>query len=253
MSMKTPTTTAARPHRLLATLLGVVVLGAVLPACAPLMVGGAALTSAMVVTDRRSSGAQLDDQGIELRAANRLRDQMGTRARISVTSYNRRALLTGEVANAADKALAEQVVKQVDNVSVVYNELGIANSPTFKEKTEDALVTGKVKAAMVDTKNLPTSAFKVVTERGTVYLMGRVTQREADKATEVTRTTTGVQRVVRVLEIISEDELGRISSSPSNSAAPAPAAAPMAPPAPAPVSNSQPSTATVGQPIPSPK
>ncbi len=182
-----------------------------LSACAPLAVGGAALTGAMVVGDRRSSGTQLDDQGIELRAANRFRDQMGSRARINVTSYNRRLLLTGEVANTRDKELAETIGKQVDNVAQVYNELEIANSPSFTEKAEDSLLTGKVKAGMVDAKQISSTAFKVVTERGTVYLMGRVTQREADVATQVVRTTKGVGRVVRLLEIISEEELARIA------------------------------------------
>lgn len=181
-----------------------------LSACTPLVVGGAALTGAMVVGDRRSSGAQLDDQGIELRAANRLRDQLGTRARINVTSYNRRLLMTGEVANANDKALAETVGKQVDNVLMVYNELDIANSPSFTEKAEDSLLTGRVKAGLLDTKQISTNSFKVVSERGTVFLMGRVTQREADIATQVARTTKGAQRVVRVLEIITEEELNRM-------------------------------------------
>jgi osmotically-inducible protein OsmY len=197
--------------RLTVAVLSLAAAAATLSACAPLAVGGAALTGAMVVGDRRSSGAQLDDQGIELRAASRLRDQMGTRARISVTSYNRRVLLTGEVANANDKALAETVAKQVDNVLMVYNELGIANSPSFTESAEDSLLTGKVKAGLLDTKQISTNSFKVVSERGTVYLMGRVTQREADIATQVARTTKGAQRVVRVLEIISEEELARIS------------------------------------------
>jgi osmotically-inducible protein OsmY len=197
--------------RLTLAVLSLAAAAATLSACAPLAVGGAALTGAMVVGDRRSSGAQLDDQGIELRAANRLRDQMGSRARISVTSYNRRALLTGEVANTRDKELAETIVKQVDNVTIVHNELDVANSPTFTEKAEDSLLTGKVKASLLDTKQVSTNAFKVVTERGTVFLMGRVTQREADIATQVARTTKGVQRVVRVLEIITEEELARIA------------------------------------------
>jgi osmotically-inducible protein OsmY len=197
--------------RLTVAVLSLAAAAATLSACAPLAVGGAALTGAMVVGDRRSSGAQLDDQGIELRAANRLRDQMGSRARISVTSYNRRALLTGEVANTRDKELAETIVKQVDNVAIVHNELDVANSPTFTEKAEDSLLTGKVKAALLDTKQVSTNAFKVVSERGTVFLMGRVTQREADIATQVARTTKGAQRVVRLLEIISEEELARIA------------------------------------------
>ncbi|HAX19302.1 MAG TPA: transporter [Hydrogenophaga sp.] len=196
--------------RLAASILGVAALAATVSACAPLMVGGAAMTGAVVATDRRSSGAQLDDQGIELRAANRLRDAMGSRARISVTSYNRRALLTGEVANERDKALAYEIVAKTDNVASVFNELDITNSPTFKEKAEDTLLTGRVKAGLVDTKNLSTNSFKVVSERGSVFLMGRVTQREADQATEVARTTKGAQRVVRLFEIITEEELARM-------------------------------------------
>ena len=197
--------------RLTLAVLSVAAAAATLSACAPLAVGGAALTGAMVAGDRRSSGSQLDDQGIELRAANRLREQMGSRARISVTSYNRRALLTGEVGSVRDKELAESIVKQVDNVAVVHNELDVANSPTFTEKAEDTLLTGKVKAGLIDTKQISAGGIKTFTERGTTYIMGRVTQREADIATQVARTTKGVQRVVRLLEIISEEELARIA------------------------------------------
>lgn len=201
-----------RSHgRLTLVALAIAAGAATLSACAPLAVGGAALTGAMVAGDRRSSGTQLDDQGIELRAASRIRDQMGSRARISVTSYNRRALLTGEVGNARDKELAETLVRQVDNVQGVYNELDVANSPSFTERAEDSLLTGKVKAGLLDSKQVSSNAFKVVSERGTVFLMGRVTQREADIATQVARTTKGAQKVVRVLEIITEEELARIA------------------------------------------
>ena len=150
--------------------------------------------------------------GGELRAANRLSDTFGGRARISVTSYNRRVLLTGEVANERDRQLAEDTVKKIDNVNQVYNELGITNSPTFTEKAADTLLTGRVKAGLVDTKKLSANSFKVVSERSTVYLMGRVTQREADQATEVARTTKGAQRVVRVFEILTEEELARMAT-----------------------------------------
>ncbi len=199
-----------RRSRLAAIALATVLLGATVSACAPLMMGGAAVGSALVATDRRTSGAQLDDQTIELRAANRLRDQMGTRARLDVTSYNRRVLLTGEVVSARDKELAGQVVAQVANVANVVNELDVANSPTLRERTADTLLTGRVKAAMLDAKDLSANSFKVVTNRGTVFLMGRVTQREADRATEIVRNTSSVQRVVRVLEIISDEELSRL-------------------------------------------
>lgn len=196
----------------LRTTLGLTLLTSALSACAPLLVGGAVGSTVLVATDRRTSGTQLEDQGIELRSANRLRDQMGTRARISVTSFNRRVLLTGEVANARDKALAEQIVSEVDNVQGLVNELGITASPSLGQQANDTLTTGKVKAALVDTKDLSANAFKVVSERGSTYLMGRVTQREADRATEVTRSVSGVQRVVRVLEIISDEELRRIQA-----------------------------------------
>lgn len=208
-----------RRSRLAAIALTSVLLGVTVSACAPLMMGGAAVGSALVATDRRTSGAQLDDQTIELRAANRLRDQMGTRARLDVTSYNRRVLLTGEVASARDKELAGQIVAQVANVANVVNELDVANSPTLRERTADTLLTGRVKAAMLDAKDLSANSFKVVTNRGTVFLMGRVTQREADRATEIVRNTSSVQRVVRVLEIISDEELSRLQPQ----SAPAPA------------------------------
>ena len=209
-----------RTARACAALLCVSALGAALSACAPILLGGAAV-GALVATDRRTSGAQLEDEGIELRAAGRVRENLGERAHVNVTSYNRQVLLTGEVPSAQDKQLAEQVVARVENVRSIVNELAVLGNSTLTQRSSDALTTGKVKAAMVDSKDLFANAFKVLTERGTTYLMGRVTQREANRATEITRGTGGVQKVVRVLEIISEDELQRIlPSSPPPPAAP---------------------------------
>ncbi len=185
-----------------------------LSACAPLMIGSA-VGGAMVATDRRTSGAQLEDQGIELRATNRLRDQLGERGNVSVTSYNRQVLLTGEVPTEADKAAVEKTVAGVDNVRGIVNELAVLGASSLTQRSSDTLITGRVKAAMVDARDLSANAVKVVTTRGTVYLMGRVTQREADRATEITRNTQGVQRVVRVLEIISEEELARLLPQPT--------------------------------------
>jgi osmotically-inducible protein OsmY len=185
-----------------------------LSACAPLMIGSA-VGGAMVASDRRTSGAQLEDQGIELRASNRLRDQLGERGNVSVTSYNRQVLLTGEVPTEADKAAVEKTVAGVDNVRGIVNELAVLGASSLTQRSSDALITGRVKAAMVDARDLSANAVKVVTARGTVYLMGRVTQREADRATELTRNTQGVQRVVRVLEIISEEELARLLPQPT--------------------------------------
>lgn len=207
--------------RLLTVALTSLVALTALSACTPLLVGGAAVTGAIVVNDRRTSGAQLEDQAIELKAGNRIKDEVGSRARALVTSYNRRVLLTGEVANERDKVLIGEIASRVENVSAVQNELEITNSPTLRERAADTVVTGRVKAAFVDVNQIPSSAFKVTTERGTVYLMGRVTQREADYATQVARNTQGVRRVVRVLEIISDEELARMA--PSATSAPAPA------------------------------
>lgn len=193
-----------------------------LTACVPLVVGGAMAGGSLVATDRRTSGAQLEDEGIELRAANQIRSTLGTRVRVNVTSYNRQVLLTGEVPNLQDKQLVEQVVSRVENVASVVNELAVLNSPSLMERSSDALVTGRIKAMLLDSRDLQSNAFKVVTERGTTYLMGRVTQREADQATNVVRTTPGVQKVIRLFEIISDQELARMLPTPS--AKPRPAA-----------------------------
>ncbi|MCP5282036.1 MAG: BON domain-containing protein [Rhodoferax sp.] len=194
--------------RLCATALCVASLGSMLSACAPIMLGGAAM-GALVATDRRTSGTQLEDEGIELRSIGRINENLGDRVHVNVTSYNRQVLLTGEVPSAQDKQLVEQIVSRVDNVRLVANELAVLGSSSLTQRSSDSLITGKVKAAMVDSKDLFANAFKVVTERGIVYLMGRVTQREADRATDIARSTGGVQKVVRLLEIISEEELQR--------------------------------------------
>jgi osmotically-inducible protein OsmY len=194
--------------RLCATALCVASLGSMLSACAPIMLGGAAM-GALVATDRRTSGTQLEDEGIELRSIGRINENLGDRVHVNVTSYNRQVLLTGEVPSAQDKQLVEQIVSRVDNVRLVANELAVLGSSSLTQRSSDSLITGKVKAAMVDSKDLYANAFKVVTERGIVYLMGRVTQREADRATDIARSTGGVQKVVRLLEIISEEELQR--------------------------------------------
>lgn len=195
--------------KLCATVVCVASLGGLLSACVPLMVGGAAVGSALVATDRRTSGTQLEDEGIELRSIGRINENLGSRVHVNVISYNRQVLLTGEVPSAQDKQLVEQIVSQVDNVRLVANELAVLGASSLTQRSSDALITGKVKAAMIDSMDLFANSFKVVTERGTVYLMGRVTQREADRATDIARSTGGVQKVVRLLEVITEEELQR--------------------------------------------
>ena len=215
-----------------ASLLAAIALAGALSACAPLVIGGAAV-GAIMAFDRRTSGAQLDDEGIELRGASRLRDALGGRGHVNINSYNRQVLLTGEVPNEQLKQTVEQVVSRVDNVKGIVNEVAVMANTTLAERSNDTLITGKIKAALLDQRDLYVGAFKVVTERGVVYLMGRVTQTEADKATQLARTTGGVQRVVRIFEIISEEDMRRLTPQLGRSAparATAPAAAPVTPP-----------------------
>lgn len=197
-------------QKLALTALAVATLSGALTACVPLLLGGAVGGGALIATDRRTSGTQLEDEGIELRALNRLGGALGDRNHVNLTSYNRQVLLTGEAANAQDKQLIEKTVAGVENVVSIVNELAIMGNSTLTQRSSDALVTGRVKATLVDARDLSANAFKVVTERGTTYLMGRVTQREADRGTEVARATPGVQKVVRMLEIITEQELARL-------------------------------------------
>ncbi len=187
---------------------------ATLSGCFPVIMGGAVMGT-LVATDRRTSGAQLEDEGIQLRAASRIRENLGDRVHVNVNSYNRRVLITGEVPNAQDKQLVEQIVSRVENVNSVVNELAELGNATLSQRSSDVLVTGRVKAGLVDAKDLVSNAFKVVTERGTTYLMGRVTQREADRATEIARSTSGVQKVVRVFETLTEDELRNMLPQPA--------------------------------------
>lgn len=195
-------------------LIGAVAAGT-LSACAPLLVGGAIVGGSMVATDRRTSGAQVEDEVIELKAGNRLRESLGERGQVSATSYNRVMLLTGVVNDAADKALAEQAVSRIDNVQSVVNELAIGLPRSITGRSSDALLTSKVKASFIDAKDLFSNALKVVTSQGVVYLMGRVTEREATRAAEVARGVGGVQKVVKVFEIISEAELANTQLKPA--------------------------------------
>jgi len=186
--------------------LGALLLVSTLGACAPLMIAGVAGT-AMVASDRRTSGAQLEDESIELRAQARIRDNLGERVHVNVTSFNRQVLLTGEVTAEKDRQAVVQLVERIENVKAVVNELAVMPMSNLSERSNDLLIVAKVKASIIDSRDLFASAFKVVTERGTVYLMGRVTQREANSATQLTRNVSGVNKVVRLFEIISEDEL----------------------------------------------
>ena len=196
--------------RLACSLGAAALLSGALTACVPLVVGGAMAGGSLVAIDRRTSGAQLEDEGIELRAVSRMRSNIGDRIHVNLTSYNRQVLLTGEVPTAQDKQQVEQLVLGVENVISVVNELAVMSHSSLSQRSNDTFVTGRVKAMLLDAQDLQSNAFKVVTERGTTYLMGRVTQREADRATSVVRATPGVQKVIRVFEVISEQELARL-------------------------------------------
>jgi osmotically-inducible protein OsmY len=196
----------------MAVLAAAVSAATLLGACAPLLVGGAMVGTALSVTDRRTSGAQLEDQAIELKAINRVREAAGSEANVSVTSYNRTVLITGEVPSEAARTATEQALSRIENVRATVNELAVMGSTSLSARSNDAILSSKVKAAYVDAKDLQANAFKVVAERGTIYLMGRVTEREANRATELARATSGVGKVVKVFEILTEAELAALQS-----------------------------------------
>ena len=180
-----------------------------LAGCAPLVIGGGAVVGTLMATDRRTTGTQVEDEGIEMRTASRIRETLGDRVHVNVTSYNRQVLLTGEVPTAADGQKVEQIAQGVDNVRSVVNDLGVMPASSLTQRSRDAFISTKVRASLVDAKDLSANAFKVVTEREVVYLMGRVTQREAKRSAEIARGVDGVRKVVRAFEVISEEELIR--------------------------------------------
>jgi len=201
----------------LRTTSAVLVLATCMTACAPFLVAGVA-GSALVATDRRTSGTQLEDETIELRGSAKVRDMFGEKVHVNVTSYNRQVLLTGEVPSDRERQAVAAIVEKVENVKSVANELSAMPNASLGSRSNDLVITGKIKATLIDSRDLFANAFKVVTERNTVYLMGRVTQREADSATALIRNVGGVNKVVRMFEIISEEELRRQLPAPAEKA-----------------------------------
>ncbi|MGH8808136.1 MAG: BON domain-containing protein, partial [Noviherbaspirillum sp.] len=175
------------------------------------MAVGTAVMGTLAATDRRTFGAQTEDKAILVKGEARAANLVGNAGHVNVTSFNRKVLLTGEVRDEATKAAVEREVTAIEGVQSVVNDLEVAGLSSFTSRSNDALITGKVKASFVDTKDLYANAIKVVTERGTVYLMGRVTQREGQLAANVTRSIGGVQKVVKVFEYISEDDLRQLT------------------------------------------
>ena len=176
-----------------------------LQGCFPVVAGGVGAGAAMI-GDRRTSGAYVEDEGIEWRTSRALRDRLGDAVHINVTSYNRMVLLTGEAPTEAHRAEAERVATGIANVKGIVNEIQVAGISSLTSRGNDSLITSKVKARFVDAAQFAAHHVKVVTEAGTVYLMGIVTRREADAASEVARRTDGVRKVVRVFEYITDEQ-----------------------------------------------
>src|SRR5690606_14364357 len=196
----------------------------------PLVVGGVAGGS-VVAGDRRTAGPQVEGAGIECRALNRIHAEPGDRGHINFTSYNRQLLLTGEVPSEEVRQSVERSAGAVGNVRSVVNDLAVMPKTSLMQRSGDTFITGKVRASLMDAKDISASAFKVVTERNVVYLMGLVTEREATRATAIARGVDGVRKVVRVFEILTEDQLVRLSA-PRPTAAPAPVTRDTAPASP---------------------
>lgn len=183
-------------------LVAALALPALLAACEPVAITAGVGTAAMMAADRRSSGNFIDDQTIELKAGNRIGEKLGDSAHVNVTSYNRVVLLTGEVSGADAKEEAEKLARSVDGVRNTVNDLVVGPPSSFGTRSNDSYVTSKVKARFLDGKKIGPHQVKVVTESGTVYLLGLVKRSEGDEATEIARTTGGVKKVVKVFEYL---------------------------------------------------
>ena len=217
--MPTPTVQAGRLKRLRPLALTVAIgLGTIsLQGCIELAVGSA-VVGTLAATDRRTFGAQTEDKSIVLKSESKISAVVGEYGHVNANSYNRRVLLSGEVRDEALKTRIEREIGSIEGVLGVTNELVIGGNSSLGSRSNDALITGKVKAALVDTKDIQSNTFKVVTEAGVVYLMGRVTQREGSLAADAASRVSGARKVVKVLEYISEEELRQFKPTPSATA-----------------------------------
>lgn len=199
-----------------ALLLGATVLPA-LQGCFPVVAAGVT-SGALAAFDRRSLGTQTEDESIEWKAGSRAGEKLGATAHINFTSFNRKVLMTGEVPTEEAKAEAERIVAAVPNVQGVHNELRIAPASTYSDRSNDAFITSKIKSRSLDAGKFSPVHVKVVTEAGVAYLMGMLTQVEADAAVSVARTTAGVKKVVNLIEIITPAKARELDITQSNSA-----------------------------------
>ena len=180
---------------------------------------GTAVVGTIAASDRRTFGAQAEDKTIAVKAESRIPQLVGDGGHVNIASFNRKVLVTGEVRDEALKAAVEREVSAIEGVNSVVNELQVGGLSNYTSRSNDTLLTGKVKASFIDARDLYANSIKVVTERGAVYLMGRVAQREANLATEIARGVPGVQKVVRVFELIDESELRQLRNAESAPAA----------------------------------
>jgi osmotically-inducible protein OsmY len=182
-----------------------------LSACAPLFIGGAALTGKVAI-DRRTAGIQLEDEAIELRSESGLRAQLPKNSHVRVSSYNRMVLLTGEVNTENERNLAERFVKAQDNVKSVVNEIAVMPESSLTQRAQDKLISAQLRAILLQAKDIHSSAVFILTERGIVYLMGRLTEAEAKRVADLISgsQTAGVQKVIKVFDYISDDDLKRL-------------------------------------------
>lgn len=194
----------------LTALLGLCVFG--LQACIEIAVGSA-VVGTLAATDRRTFGAQTEDKAIVIKAESKINSVVGAFGHVNANSFNRRVLLTGEVKDDALKAKIEREITAIEGVANVVNELSVGGSTGLGARSNDTLITGKVKAALVDTRDIQANTFKVVTEGGIVYLMGRVSEHEGALAGEAASRVGGVRKVVKVLEYISDDEVRQLKQS----------------------------------------
>ena len=172
---------------------------ALLQGCMPIAMVGAG-AAVVAFEDRRTSGAQVEDTGIELRTGNRVDDRFGDKVHCNVTSYNRYVLLTGEVPDEAARGEIEKIARGVPNVLGVTNDLQVAGGSSATSRSNDTLITTNVKTRMINSNKFNAIHVKVVTEAAVVYLLGVVTEQEGADAVELARTTGGVRKVVKMFE-----------------------------------------------------
>lgn len=187
-----------------------------LQGCFPVVAAGVA-TGVMATVDRRSLGTQTEDESIEWKSSSRVSEKLGDKAHLNFTSFNRKVLLSGEVPSAEAKAEAERIVTGIPNVQGVYNELTVGPASSYSDRSNDSFITSKIKSRSVDSGKFNPVHVKVVTEAGTAFLLGMVTQPEADSAINVARTTSGVKKVVNLLEIIAPAKARELDVSQSKS------------------------------------